>query len=424
MTEDYLHYCWKFSKFSSLNLKTTEGQEISIVNKGFHNHDAGPDFSEAKIKIDDTLWAGSVEIHIKTSDWSLHKHQNDKRYNNVILHVVYEHDKDIVNQNNETIPVLELKGKIDEAAYFYYEQFLNNGNQLPCEQQFNEVPNFIKINMLDSVLVERLERKSKEIEESLKQNKGNWEETFHQFLFRFMGMKTNAEPMIDLAKKVPLQMLNKESNNLLSAEALLFGQAGMLNESNPDNEYHSQLRNEYLYLKQKHDISSMSGVEWKFSRMRPPNFPTLRIAQLAAIYVGTHQLFFMVRDKMKASDIALILDIEPSEFWKSHYSFKASKHALNSGKMGLSSLNILLINWVVPFAFAYGKSIGDDSYEKYAFELLESIKPEQNKITKKLNEVGLENTNAKDSQSLIQLHNNFCSLKKCLHCKIGNFLLK
>ncbi len=423
MTEDYLQYIWKFSKFDQTNLQTVDGESVHIIKKGNHNSNAGPDFLEGQLRIGETLWAGSVEIHVKTSLWSQHNHQNDERYNNVVLHVVYEHDKAIFNQHGELIPTLELKDRIDENAYFYYEQFLNTGKKLPCENRLKEVPPYLVSNTIDAALYERLERKSSEITQSLEFNKGDWEETFHQFLFKYLGMKVNSEQMMELSKRVPLRILKKESQSLLSSEALIIGQAGLL-EQELNSTYHQELRNEYLYLKQKYGLVPMKAVVWKFSRMRPANFPTLRMAQLAAVYVATKQLFYMIRDKMSNKDIALVLNVEPSSFWQNHYSFKSEKNKSTSGKIGELAMNSLIINCIVPFSFSYGQCTGDESYQNYALELLERTKPEQNVITKRFRTLGFENRNAKDSQALIQLNNQYCSMKKCLNCKIGVYLLQ
>lgn len=423
MTEDYLHYIWKFSKFNRTELFTTDGESMEIIKKGFHNIDAGPDFLEGQVKIAETLWVGSIEIHLKTSDWSLHKHQFDERYNNVVLHVVYNHDKDVRNQKGETIPVLELRGMIDGDAYFYYEQFLNNGKKLPCESSFANVPSFIKSSTVDNMLVERLERKSNEIVNSLNLNKGDWEETFHQFLFKYMGMKVNSLQMLELAEKLPLKLLKKESQNLLSVEALVFGQAGLL-DIELTIPYHNELRREFLYLKQKHNLATMKSVVWKFSKMRPPNFPTIRMAQLSAIYNATRQLFYLIRDMVSVADIALIFDVEPSPYWQNHYSFTSEKSKKSIGKIGKSTLDSIIINCIAPFAFAYGRSVGNSDFEFYALGLLEGLKPESNSVTKKMRSIGFENTTAKDSQALIQLHNEYCGLKKCLNCKIGVYLLQ
>ncbi len=422
MTEDYLHYIWKFQKFNPVNLQTVSGESVLIKKQGNHNHDSGPDFSEAQVTIDGTEWHGSVEIHLHTSDWRKHRHQEDKAYNNVVLHVVYEHDEEIVNQHQETIPTLELKGLINHDAYFAYERFLQKGEKRPCGDQLSEVPKFNVISTLDDMLVNRLLRKSQDIQEMLAQTRNDWEQVFHQLLFKYMGMKVNAAAMLALAQRVSYNFLQRNSNELLLSEALLFGQAGMLNDP-LDDDYHRKLRAEYLFQKQKHQLMSMTGTEWKFSKMRPPNFPTLRIAQLAAIYSSYQNLFEIVRDKVSLRHLQLIFSVEPSPYWQDHYSFK-SQSKNHKGKLGKTALQNVIINVIAPFAFYYGRAIGDDSYEDYAMLLLASVPGENNKITRKFDDINLGILSAKDSQALIQLHNELCEPKRCLNCKIGVYLLE
>lgn len=422
MTEDYLHYIWKFLKFDQSELRSVSGESIIIKKNGTHNHDSGPDFSEASIEIDATSWYGSVEIHIQTSDWRKHKHQYDPAYNNVILHVVYQHDEDITNANGEPIPTLELKELIDHDAYFSYERFLQKGDARPCSTQISAVPKFTLVNLLDEMLVSRMMRKSGEIKEMLDESNNDWEQVFHQLLFKYLGMKVNAQPMLNLSKKVPYMMLQRVSDDLFKSEALLFGQAGMLNEQK-DDEYFSSLRSEYLFLKQKYSLSAMTGVEWKFSRMRPPNFPTLRIAQIASIYSNYQNLFQIIRDKVPLRHIQLVLSSEPSEYWTTHYSFKARSKE-HKGNLGKAAMHNIVINVIVPFAFYYGRSIGDSSYEDYAMLLLESVPGESNSITRKFEDFPTGIISSKDSQALIQLHSDLCEKKRCLNCKIGVYLLQ
>lgn len=422
MTEDYLHYIWKFLKFDQSNLVTTEGEPISIQKNGNHNHDSGPDFSEANIKIGGAEWFGSVEIHINSSDWQKHKHQADKAYNNVILHVVYEHDQEVFNNHGETIPTLELRDRIDHDSYFSYERFLQHGSKRPCSSLIEQVPKVTLISVLDEMLINRLLRKSDDIGALLSVENNDWEQVFHQLLFKYMGMKVNASPMLSLAKKVPYQLLHRNGDDLFKTEALLFGQAGFLNQQ-LDNEYHAELRSEYLFQKQKYDLSAMSVVEWKFSRMRPSNFPTLRIAQIAAIYASYQNLFAIIRDKVSLRQLQLIFGEEPSEYWTGHYSFK-SESKKHKGNLGKTAMHNIVINVIAPFAFYYGRMIGDSSYEDYALLLLESIPGESNSITRRFDDLEIGLLSAKDSQSLIQLHTDLCEKKRCLNCKIGVYLLQ
>lgn len=422
MTEDYLHYIWKFQKFKKKGLITTQGEAISVSKQGDHNHNSGPDFSEARMTIGETQWYGSVEIHIHTSDWRKHRHQHDRAYNNVVLHVVYEHDEEVKNQHGDPIPTLELKHLIDHNAYFQYEQFLQKGALRPCANQVDSVPKINVINLLDEMLVNRMMRKSAAIQEMLEDTNNDWEQVFHQLLFKYLGMTVNAAPMLRLAQSVNYKLLQKHAHDLLIAEALLFGQAGMLQHKLEDD-YHSRLRSEYLFLKQKFNLTSMAGVEWKFSRMRPANFPTLRIAQIAAIYNNYQHLFQLIRDKVSLRNLQLVFSSEPSDFWKTHYSFK-SESKLHKGNLGKVALQNIIINVMAPFAFFYGRSVGDRSYEEYAMLLLESLPGEKNRITKKFEDLEVGILSAKDSQSLIQLDDELCRSKRCLNCKIGVYLLQ
>lgn len=422
MTEDYLHYIWKFQKIDHAILATVQGEAVVVKKQGHHNHNSGPDFSEARVTIGKADWFGSVEIHIKTSDWRKHGHQRDKAYNNVVLHVVYEHDEDIYNQNGEKIPTLELKTKVNHEAYFQYERFLQNAKIRPCSDLLQEVPKLTLISTIDEMLVGRLLRKSQDIRQMLQDTSNDWEQVFHQLLFKYLGMKVNGEAMLELSKRVPYLMLQKHSHDITLTEALLFGQSGMLNDP-LSNDYHQRLREEYLYLKQKLQLTAMTGTAWKFSRMRPPNFPSMRIAQLAAIYTSYQNLFQLVRDKSSIRELQLVFSAEPSEFWQSHYTFK-SESKKQRGGLGKMALQNIIINVVAPFAFYYGKEIGDSSYEDYALLLLESLPGEKNNITKKFDDFNVGVLSAKDSQSFIQLNNEFCKKKKCLNCKIGVYLLQ
>lgn len=421
MTEDYLNYIWKFLKFNQLKLRTTNNEEIQLIKQGTHNLDSGPDFSNATANIAGVEWHGSIEIHIKSSDWNKHRHQFDPAYNNVILHVVYEDDQQVRNEHNESIPTVVIKELIDESAYLEYEQFLNKGSLRPCSNMLESVPKLTIISLLDEMLISRLMRKSNEISRELKSLNGDWEETFHRFLFKYLGMKVNGEAMLELARRTPYQLIHK-NGSLFTIESLLFGQAGMLNDSKED-EYYLSLREEYLYLKQKYQLQSMNSSNWKFSKMRPPNFPTLRIAQIASIHASYQGLFQIIRDKQPIGKLQHIFGELPSEYWQKHYTFK-TESKFHKGNIGKAALESLIINVVAPFSFVYGREIGDDSFEDYAFLLLESLPAELNRITRKYSDVKLEMINAKESQSFIQLHDQLCLFKKCLNCKIGVSLMQ
>jgi len=422
MTEDYLHYIWKFGKIDISNLTTTEGESVTIQKVGLHNRNAGPDFLESKIQIGSTTWAGSVEIHINSSDWDKHKHQFDAAYDNTILHVVYEHDKEIFNSKKNAIPTLVLSDKIDFDAYFYYERFLANKTPLACSSRFEELPSFVVNAALTNALFERLEAKSQKVHALLEQLKGDWDEVFHVFLFRYFGMKVNGDAMEELALRLPLKLVQKVSADVFQQEALFYGQAGMLKQEHSDT-YYLELKKEYLYLKQKFQLTEMELVNWKYSKLRPPNFPTIRIGQLASITASSQRLFQIIRDKLSVADIRLILDVAPNVYWKSHYVFGKESKPRKNTKLGESLLMNIVINVIAPLSFAYGKSIGNEDFVNYSYELLQDHKAEVNNITKIWKGLQVEMKTAFDSQGGIQLYNQMCITKKCLHCKIGVHLL-
>jgi hypothetical protein len=423
MTEDYLHYIWKFGKFNSLNLSTSDGQPIEIVAKGVHNHNAGPDFLEAKIKIGQALWVGHVEIHVKSSDFNAHKHQFDEAYNTVVLHVVFDHDEEVKLKNGSVLPTLVVKDYISTGHFERYKRFVAHKAPIVCAAQFNDVPDFIVSSWWDRMAFERLERKTSILVTELKELKGDWEEVFYRHLLRYFGMKVNGLAMSDLAHLLPFSIVRKEASSLLSVEALFFGQAGMLNDIDATDTYESKLRGEYLYLKQKYQLYSMKAEQWRFSKMRPPNFPTMRLAQLAVLFSTNQHLFQCIKDKLPANEFRILLDIAPSDYWKSHYTFGNLSKSKTSCKVGEMLVNNILINVIVPVAFAYGQSVGDDGYKQYALDLLKEIPKEKNSIVGQWIELGVNASSAMDTQASIELYTNYCSHKKCLQCQIGVHLL-
>ena len=423
MNEDYLHYLWKFQKFAPTLLTTEEGEQILVKSIGHHNKNSGPDFLEGRVSINNTDWYGNIEIHVKSSDWNLHKHQYDKAYNNVILHVVFENDKQIKNQNGEIIPTLELKNIIDNNKFKDYIYFINNGLKVPCQRQVGDINSFTKNSWLDRLIIERLESKTNIIEETLKNNKGDWNQTYLHFLMRYFGMKVNGDAMAILSSKTSFKIIQKEHHNLFSLEALLYGQAGYLELENIDDEYFTALRKEYLFLKQKYVLTSMKVVNWKLSKLRPPNFPTIRIAQIAQILFTNHQLFSLIRDFASIEDYKQILKVSTSNYWKTHYIFgKTVEKTKNT--VGKMLLHNIIINVISPMSFAYGKSINDERYCNYATQLVSNLPSENNSIVKLWNSLGLESNSAMQSQGIIELYTNYCVPKKCLNCGIGVQILK
>ncbi len=422
MTEEFLHHIWKFKLFDQSDLKTTAGEAIEILKAGIHNFDSGPDFFNAQLKVGDTLWAGNAEIHINASDWKKHFHQHDKAYNNIIVHIVYNADEPIYRTSGETIPTIEIKERIDKKIFLNYLNFKSSSDWIPCEKQISGVPEFILNSTLDKLLLERLERKSKSISDSLQLNNNNWEETFYQHLARNFGFKTNAEPFELLAKSIPSLVLAKHKSSLLQIEALLFGQAGLLNEHLEDK-YSQNLQNEYIFLKQKFKLNSIDSHLWKFLRLRPVNFPTIRIAQFANLIFNSSHLFSKMMEIEKCDDIKMLMNVDVSEYWHTHYVFdKPSK--LKTKHLGDDSINNILINTIVPFLFVYGKQKDDVKYVDRALQFLEQTTGENNAIIQKWEALKMPVKTAYSTQALLQLKNEYCNHKKCLNCNIGNYLLK
>ena len=419
--EDFLHYLWKYKLFTSLNLTTTDKEPIEIISSGIQNFDGGPDFFNSKVKIGDTVWAGNVEIHIRSSDWIKHQHQNDKAYDNVVLHVVYQHDKEINNQTGQLIPTLQLKEIIDKKLVTNYEKLITSKGWIPCEKQIKQVNSVTITNWKERLVVERLERKSTEIIGTLKLNKNDWEETFYQYLFKYFGLKVNALPFQMLASKTTLKVINKH-NKLIEIEALLYGQAGFL-EDELEDDYFLSLKKEYQFLSSKFSLEPFDRSTWKLLRLRPANFPTIRIAQLAHLLHKNPRLFSKLLEVEKVKDIQDILSVKASTYWDAHYQFGFLSSKKAEKKVGTLLINTLIINAIVPVIFVYSKIKQDEELNDKVFLWLSEIKSENNSIIKNWSQLGLKSSNAMDSQSLIELKNSYCSQKKCLNCSIGNNLL-
>lgn len=408
--------------FDNKELQTTSGEEIKILKAGEHNSDSGPDFFNARIKIGATEWAGNVEIHSRSCDWHKHKHTTDKTYDNIILHVVHEADEKLFRKSGEEIPTLELKDKIPQNIYGKYLQFKSNKDWIPCEKQISSVDKFTLSNWLDRLLVERLERKSKTITDSLRQNKNNWEETFYQMLARNFGQKINSEPFELLAKALPVSVLAKHKNNLLQIEALLLGTAGMLKRDFKDN-YPNELKKEFKFLKSKFKLNPIDSSLWKFMRLHPPNFPTIRISQFANLIYKSSHLFSKILEAGSVKQIISLFETETTEYWQTHYRFdKLSPR--RKKKLGSDSINTIIINTIVPFLFIFGKEKSEEKYYDRALSFLEKLSPENNSIISKWKSIGVPAKSSYETQALLQLKNEYCSKKRCLECSVGNALLK
>lgn len=420
--EDFLHFVWRHQYFNSKQLLTTSGAKISVLKPGYHNHLAGPDFKEASIQIGDMEWAGSVEIHIKSSDWKSHGHQGDPNYDNVILHVVYYHNQEILNENGQPIPTLELKGLIKPGLLARYEKIVNSSFDIPCSELFSKARSVTKLGMLESTLIRRLERKGAEFSKILERNNQDWEQSTFEWLARGFGFKTNSENMLELAKTVPLKVLQKHAD-LKQWEALLFGASGLLNTSDK-NKYANELRREYAFLERKYEIkSNLSYNQWHFSGVRPTNFPTIRIAQFAAMVHYNPNLFSIFTEFKSIKSLQKLLSVNQSEYWISHFNF-GSKSKRGSNGLSKTATRSLMINTIAPLLVAYSEYKESDDMLDLAMNVLMSLPVEDNHIIRKWQDLGWNVNSSFDTQGLIELYNEYCTPKRCMHCKIGVELVK
>ncbi len=421
MTEKFLHYLWRMKLLQNNALQTVDGEKIFILHAGLYNTDSGPDFLNAKIRIGATLWAGNIEIHLRASDWKMHKHQSDKAYDNVVLHVVYENDTCINREDGSTIPCLEIKNHFNAGIYAQYQSLMASTSWIPCASQLHKVPALLVEQWLQRLMVERLEEKTLPILGEFHENQRNWEETFYHFLAMAFGNRVNAAPFYLLARSLPVKVLAKHKNSLFQLEALLFGTAGFLHEKFSDS-YPNELKKEFGFLQKKYGLQPLKKHPWKFLRLRPANFPTVRLAQFAQLIFKSSHLFSQILGITAAKDLVACFETEASAYWDDHYRFdKPSTHLKK--KFGKSSIDSLFINTIVPFLFVYGKFRDENEYCDRAFMLLDSIKAEKNKVSANWDKLGISASSAFTSQALLQLHKSYCQHFRCLECTIGHRIL-
>ncbi|MFD2936867.1 DUF2851 family protein [Spirosoma flavum] len=429
MSEAFLYFIWQYQYFSKNSVKTTDGEAIRVLHPGFQNHDAGPDFSNARLVINDVEWVGTVEMHTRTSHWLAHRHQHDRAYDNVILHVVWEDDRAengrrVDRANGTPLPTLELSPLTDFALLDRYRVLAESPDSIPCAGQFRSVSPLRITSMLDRAMLQRLERKAAGVQEMFRQTGGDWEETAYRVLAVNMGFKINADPMAQLSRAVPLKAILKHRDRLLQAEAMLFGTAGLLAIDEPD-EYVMALQREYRFLSAKYILAEKQVMAhaWKWGRLRPANFPTLRLAQLARLLTHHASLFSLFVGTTDVERLLKSLQLSPSDYWQSHYRFdKQTEKSVPT--LGQNSAENIVINTVVPLLAAYAHHSGQPAYIDRAIALLEQLPPEKNRLTDGWDTLGLGIRTAFDSQAAIELYNEFCSVKKCLSCQIGAALLK
>lgn len=416
MKEEFLQFIWRHGLYRKDRLETTDGEPVEIISPGQSNHDSGPDFFNARIRIGHTAWAGNIEIHQKSSHWYQHRHDSDAAYDNVILHVVEQHDKTVQVKSHQ-LPTLIL-GYEDEILN-NYESLLKSKTWIACQERLPEVDPFILRFWFSSLMIERLESKTVEIVKMLEQNHNNWNETFYQLLARNFGMKTNALPFELLAKSLPLSILSKHKNDILQTEALLFGQSGLLNETLLGDDYFLSLRKEYSFLYKKYHLSGIESHLWKFMRLRPINFPTVRIAQLAMLIHHSSALFSHILETEDPDQLRQLFMVTASHYWNTHYRFNKLSGVNRPKALGDTAFNNLVINTIVPMLFVWGDQHLDQGMKDRALLLLEKMDAEQNHIIRKWNESGIVARTAFESQALLQLKNNYCDHKKCLSCQLG-----
>jgi hypothetical protein len=420
MKEEFLHFIWKHKLHNNESLITTDGEPVEIINPGTHNTHAGPDFFDARIKIGKTLWAGNVEVHVRSSDWIRHGHQRDQSYRNTILHVVADHDLKVYNDANSEVLTLLLTwpGWIEKN----YRELIESHDWVGCASKLYKVDPFRIKFFLNGIVIERLKQKIDTIQETLTETNNDWGETFYRILARYFGLKANSDPFEMLARSLPQTILAHHHDSLYQIEALIFGQSGLLGEEIFADDYYLGLRNEYRFLAVKYGLKPIAGHLWKFMRMHPGNFPTIRLAQLAMLIYNSHNLFSAVTEAKNLEELKTLFSISASEYWDDHYSF--NKSSVNRKKVfGNQIFNLIVINVIVPFYFLYGESQNLLSLKDRALEILEQLAPENNSIIKRWSGAGITASNALESQALIHLQRNYCEPRKCLDCTIGHKII-
>lgn len=416
MREEFLYYLWE-NRLLDKNLVTVDGDEVTILSTGVRNHNAGPDFLDAKIRISNTLWVGHVEMHVNASDWFKHGHQNDDAYKNVILHVVYLNDSERL-----AIPTVEVSGHFDESIYSRYNAFMKSRQWVACGKLISNIQTFTWLSWLERVVVERLEEEVADVQKRLVANDYDWEETIYQRVMRYFGLKVNNDAFEWLSRLLPLRILRKHIDNPILIEAMFFGCAGFL-EREFTEPYPLLLQREFKVMKSKFDLITMPESYWKFLRLRPPNFPTIRLAQMASA-VG---LFDKILSKMLSSndigEIYNFFDVEINDYWETHYLFeKPSRRQKKS--IGSASVDILIINAIIPVLFCYGMIHDNQGLKDRSVGFLEKIKPEDNLVVRNFTEMGVSVCNAQQSQALLHLYNNYCRRRRCLECRVFTAIIR
>ena len=424
MTEAFLHYIWQ-QQMVAKTLTTTDGQPVVVHRVGDLNRDAGPDFFNAHLSIDGVEWAGNIEVHLRTSDWNAHRHSHDKSYNNVILHVVYEHDSEIKLENGIVPPTLELKRFIHPALVANYDFLMQPmaSDGIPCAQRLPGVPAFIVGSSLDRMTVERIENKSQVVRRLLDESRGSWEQTCYWLMARYFGGKVNALPFELLAKATDQRLLARWKDNPVRIEALLMGQAGLL-EGCFQDDFPRRLQADYEALQTGAGLQPIAGYLWHFFRIRPSAFPTLRISQFANLVATSSNLFSTLLEMTDVVELEKLFNCHAADYWNNHYRFDQESEKSTPKRLGRMQADLLIINAWVPLLFVYGEVRGQQQYKEQAINLLQQLPAENNAIIRQFQTVGISPANAAQSQALLQLKGNYCNKRQCLHCSIGHNIIK
>ncbi|MGQ1889069.1 DUF2851 family protein [Thermophagus sp. OGC60D27] len=418
MSEDFLHFIWQHKLYKPGLFISDQGQKIEIIHPGLPNNDCGPDFFNAKIKLDDVLWAGNVEIHLKASDWTRHQHHLDHLYNNVVLHVVLNNDAMVTTAGGRTVPTWEME--IPQWVLNRYEELRDHRGWIACEEMIHQIPAFEMSSWVQRMLVEKLEQKVDAIKALLAASENNWQEMFYRVLARNFGFGVNGDPFERLARQTPWNIVARNADRSVKLEALFLGQAGFLDRVLFEDEYMRVLKREYALLKTKYQLSSLPEHVWKFLRLRPGNFPTIRLVQLAALLVGNPLMFDHLLNCRHLSEIRELFQAEPSQYWLDHYKpdVPGKKH---SRKLGKQAVDLIIINTVVPVLFAYGKLRGKPELEQSSLNWLECLEPEQNGVVNRWKKFlpHVDINSAAVTQGLVYLKKNYCDLSNCLKCRVG-----
>ena len=424
MREDVLHHIWKFRSSNFLNCLTTQSKNLSIISVGQHNTtQSGPDFFNAKLEIEGQLWAGNVEIHIQSSHWYAHKHEQDAAYDNVILHVVWSHDAEVFRKDGSVIPTLELEPLVSKEFITKTQDLLRKDTSkwIPCEKEFPSFDDFTMRRWLERLYLERLEDKAILVHKLLNESQNDWEAVLFQLLLKNFGLNVNGEYFLDVAVNIPFNVIRKVKSSKLALEALLFGQANLI-EADTENAYAKSLYKEYSYLAHKFKLKRSSSAKPQFFRLRPPNFPTIRLSQIVSLYHKHDNLIAEILKAEDFNDYKKIFEVSVTEYWKTHHSFDTS-HSLRQKGLSKKFIDLVIINTVAPLLFVYNQKLGKSV--EHVLNLMSFLPPENNTIVKTFNEMRKNvGSNAMDTQALLQLKQNYCDKLQCLNCELGLKIVK